>query len=187
MSDRKGSNKIDLLDRALAAYGQVDPPPGLEARILGKLDERQRRRRFTFRLLLAVGTGAASLGLLLFLVTRAARVPEPGSTIATGREVPRHVVPNTPPTSPAVPKTEIARVRLVAADAAAPRQAAFPSPSEPSDQERAFVLLMRSRQEILVAMSQSRPPEIRGDIEIAPIKLDPLPGADLETSETEKH
>jgi hypothetical protein len=181
MNDHKDSNKTDLLDAALAAYRQVDPRPGLEARILGKLEERLRRRRFLFRLLLTATAGATGLGLVLFFMP--ARVPTPEPTITAGSKIPKEVVRDASPAAPVEPKAGFASVRPAAANAAVRRQSTFPAPSEPSDQERALIALMQSRQEILVAMSQSRPREIKGDIDIAPIKLDPLPGG-LESSET---
>lgn len=167
MSDHQYPKKIDLLDAALTVYRQVDAPPGLEARILGTIEGNLRRRRIRVQFLAVAAAAAACLGLALFLLVPA-RIPLSEPTIVA--------VPVPPPAAPAPVKSEveIPRVAPRVQDAAAPRQSTFPAPSAPSEQERALISLMRSRRQILVAMWQSRPPDIRENIEIAPIELDPL-------------
>jgi len=181
MSDRNDPKKIDLLDAALSAYGQVAPRPGLEARILGRIEENARRRRFVFRGLVVATAGATGLGLLLLVISRD-HVPVHESTIASRPKVEQEIVPARQPEVALAPKEAIARIKVTAASVVS-RQATFPAPSEPSDQERALAFLMQSRQEVLVALSRSRPPEAGAEMDIPPIKLDPLPGGGFESPE----
>ena len=167
MGDDQYPKKIDLLDTALTVYRQVDAPAGLEARILGTIEEKLRRRRFRVRFLMAATAAAASIGLALFVLVPA-RVPlhEPVREPA--------IVALPAPSSAAPAKSEVKIPRAVSRvqEAAAPRQSTFPAPSPLSEQERALISLMQSRRQILVAMSQSRPLDIRGNIDISPIEVD---------------
>src|SRR5262245_11588200 len=147
--------KLDLLDAALQAYGEVEPPAALEARVLGKLDQTLRRRRWNIWLPLAgVATATAVVVLLLTSVQRSpVREQSREQPIA----VERPIATTGPPAVDNVLDTGQQQVkprRQAAPPVAAPRLETFPAPSALSDQEQILISLMRSRRSVLVAMSQ---------------------------------
>src|SRR5262245_4892185 len=109
MSDDEYPKKIDLLDAPLTVYREVNPPAGLETRILGTIEERLRRRRFTIRLLVA-GTAAASIGLaLLFVRTAPVSKHQPATATVAPQSPPVQVLP-TPPPAPKKAKVNVLHV-----------------------------------------------------------------------------
>jgi hypothetical protein len=194
MANSEDSRKPDLFDTALAAYSEVEPPSGLETRILRNLEENRRRR---WRIWRTCGVTAAATGVAVLLyLAMPARVPARVPMIAPVLESTKEAVSSGHPVTavPAVPRSasittkrrDLAHVQPQVQHEALPRESAFPAKSVPGDQERALILLMRSRRQVLVALSQSRAPEIKEVIDIDPIKLDPLVNAEQEFSTIRK-
>src|SRR4051812_29305646 len=69
MDERKVSDREDLLDRMLAAYGEVELPVGLEARILGQIEKKLSRRRRRMWLFLA-GPAVVTAAVLVIVFSR---------------------------------------------------------------------------------------------------------------------
>ena len=138
MSDSNGTDRRDLLDRALAAYGRVQPPARLETRVLDAIRtaaSRRRRRAWLF-----FGGPAIAATVALFLLLN--RSPDAG---VSGDKV-RSVAP----TRVAGPPSSQAARPPVAAARENPRQSTFPAASEPSEGERALLALMHSEQGLVV-------------------------------------
>ena len=166
MNDPNGTDRHDLLDRALAAYGDVQPPAGLEARVLEAIQTTARRRRRCAWLFFG-GPAVAAAAALFLLVNRSPDTSVPGERV---RNVAPARVDGAPPVSasPAV---------SVAAPPEKPRQSTFPASSEPSEGERALLSLMssmHSNEQGLMAFSEESPSVIKA---IDPVSLNLKPVA----------
>lgn len=186
----------ELLDASLAQYGRTEPRVGLEGRVLRRMEEAQQTRSlgwfggWRWAVAGACVVVLVSTAALLSLRDRSARpnrAQEPAekqSTTATTKVAPpQAVVSAAQVTGLVVPSANRAprfnRVRPdVAAVAAVPRLAVFPAPAPLSNQE---ILLARTAATanpvMLEALARASQAPVQ-DLEIAPIKIEPLPGSE---------
>ena len=150
----QANDKLDqLLDGALARYGDVEPLAGLEERVLGRLSQPEPQRR-NWWVWVAASAALATLVLVILWSTRpraaapplvkhaapapVSHPPEHSLVATTPQAVPpRHVRPRTAP--------------VQVAKSNEPRLATFPAPSEPTEQERLLLRYARmtSKQEFV--------------------------------------
>src|SRR5215467_7677234 len=79
MSDQNDEKKLDdLLDSALAKYSAVEPLPGLEARILARMQDSAKQPRWWSVRWLVAGAAAAAVAVIVLSVLffRPARRPQ---------------------------------------------------------------------------------------------------------------
>lgn len=174
MDEQIGTDKHDLLDRMLAAYGEVQMPAGLETRVLGTIERTANRRRRRFWFILG-GPAAATAAALFLLWSRPAGTLErkPVLSIST---VPKDEIRKTAPANSEAPvssQVSTLPVESAAANSETPRQSTFPAPSEPSAGERAFLSLIISDEQGLVPLVKLFPSE-RRSIDPFPISLEPV-------------
>lgn len=156
--DEREMRMEQLLDAALAQYGEAEPLAGLEERVLGRLRSEKTSAR-PWRLWTAVAAAAVLLLVAVLVTSRGERVAAPPVGVAKAP-----VVANPPQPRPATPVAVAPPVRPkaqathVAAVQALPKRDVFPSPTPPSEQELLLAQYMRRtpRQEVM-AMA-SRPP-----------------------------
>jgi len=143
MSADDRNNKLDeLLDAALMNYSRVEPPPGLEPRILAALEAPARRApllAWSGWLLRATAVVVALVAAMLVFQRPSAPPPAPPATRA------QSPAPGLPPPAVSVPAAPAASApaampsRLAAAPqapaATLPRRQRFPSPAPLSQQE----------------------------------------------------
>jgi hypothetical protein len=185
----------EVLDASLAAYSRTEPRVGLEARILRRLEEEEPQSRWLGWLgrwqWAAAGAFAVvlvSAAVLLSLRDRSA-VPERAQAPVTAPAPTAGEVPPKPAVSAAQvaavvvpPAVRTPRFNLVRPDVApipaAPRMAVFPAPAPLSNEE---VLLARTavtaNPVVLEALAHASQAPIQ-DLEIAPMKIEPLPGSE---------
>jgi len=168
MADHK---KHDLdFDALLHGYSDVEPPPGLETRILANVRQGRRRSAWHFRLLFA-GSAATALAVLILLVWRDSlhsrpqpiessnhtQPPSPavlqhpsGATVAVRRQLPAPVRPHP---------------RVVAAQLPMKWPAVFPTPRPLSDQEKLLLqyIARTPREEVLAQSRPEEPPPVFPD------------------------
>jgi hypothetical protein len=151
----------DAIDRAVREMMSVDPPAGLRARVLARLDDRS-RREWSLLTLLGAGAAVAVALVVLLLVWRAPERGEP--EMATSRPAPESPVPARPAPEPPVrmPAPPPTTPERPAADSR-PRLARSPIRSERPD---------RLQQEILAANAVV-------DLETGPEALEAIPEIDV--------
>ncbi len=134
---REWQDRLDeMLDGALASYGEAPEREGLERRVLAKLNERAMRRRSIGRFAAPIGAAAAAVCCLLWWATPAtATHPRPTITAAGSAVVPSHAT-RSPATRPPA-----AKLRRTPKRPAAPKLSQFPAPTPMSSEERAWLRL----------------------------------------------
>ena len=143
------------LDAALASYSNVEPPAGMEQRILARVRASGERRHFVWWHWAAAAIPALACLLAVFTY-RDRPVIEP----------PR--VAMTVPPAPVVSRPVVRRV-LRTGPARLPKREVFPTPTPLSPEERALVML--------VAQSPEKARELLTPVEpkpIEPIKIEPI-------------
>ncbi|HEY3457640.1 MAG TPA: hypothetical protein VGK64_23885 [Bryobacteraceae bacterium] len=127
----------EMLDGALASYGEAPEREGLERRVLAKVNQRaQRRRRSIGRFAVPIGAAAAAVGCLLWwAMPDIATHPSPTITAADSAAVPP------PATKPPVTRRPAAKLRRAPKRPAAPKLSQFPAPTPMSSEERALLRL----------------------------------------------
>jgi hypothetical protein len=154
MRDQDRTDGDDLLDRMLTVYGEVNPPDGLETRVLGTIERTLNRRRHRTWFLLA-GPAVAAVATFVFLFGGRGDNPERKPTREVSRADPAVVPAASPSQSAQVLIKRPHRVMPVnAAAPRSPRQATFPAASKLSEQERVLLSLMGSNEQALVALAQ---------------------------------
>lgn len=184
MADQKMSHENDhkldeMLNAMLSAYSSADPRPGLETRILAKVQEQavKETARWGFRWNWAIAA-LATAGLIMMAIYISRLQPhhlEP--QVATRPHQPKNSAPALQQKSLTTPKltashastqrhkAQIARVPQPAGDQViAVRQEVFPSPSPLSEQEKLLLrYLTRTPREELIAQSRPDPPDEMDD------------------------
>ncbi len=188
MDDRDSrSFSEELLDRALARHGAAEVQPGLEQRVLARLEAGWRPAPWRFvSWKLAAGLAAAGI-ILVFVAHRVLKERRPAAdarrdTIVL-RQGPGTVAPAKPAertTAPAVPRTSMRRggtrraSQVARSQRSTSRPAVFPTPAPLSDEEKALVSYAKlARAQGLPAFSfdERREPD---RIEIAPLVIEPM-------------
>jgi hypothetical protein len=144
-----------LLDAALANYANVEPPPGMDERIVARLRASDRRAGFGWWRWAAV-----AIPVLACLVAVFAYRDRPPL------EPPR--VAWTVPPAPVLARPVAKRVRL-ARPAPLPRREVFPTPTPLTSEERALLALVAQSPELareLLTPTEPKP--------IEPIKIEPI-------------
>lgn len=165
-----------LLDTALAGYSSEEPRPGLEQRVLARIQAADTPRSFGWRWVLAIPALASLLLLVpLFRVKPPVIVAE-HLTPSVQPPAVSAVVPGVPPVSPAPRGVRRTATRSSPVHVAFPRRGVFPVPSPPSSEERALMDLVtrfpeQARELLTVSEQRSIEP-----IEIQKIDIPPLPG-----------
>ena len=155
----QANDKLDqLLDGALARYGDVEPLAGLEERVLGRLEQPETKRR-PWWVWVAASAALAALVLVVLWSTR----PRPAAPPLVKHDAPRPAIH--PPERPLVATTpkpvppRHVRPRTVPVQTATsnePRLATFPAPSAPTEQERLLLRYARmTSHEELVQMAEA--------------------------------
>lgn len=154
MRDDARNGLDQRLDAALAGYASVEPPPGMEQRILGRVRASEERRRFVWWRW-AAAIPALACAIALFVYRDAPTVEPPRVALVT---------PPAPVLSPPVAK-RASRPRPVPL----PKREVFPTPTPLSPGERALL--------VLVAQSPEKALELLTPVEpkpIEPIKIEPI-------------
>jgi len=181
--ERKTSFEDELLDRALEHQRVEEPRPGLEGRILARLETASAPRSNWFFRACAVAVPVVLLAVLAVYLFR------PPATQTTVTPEPPRVVEIAPPAVPdperlspipAPPPVVKEEVPVVAVTETAPRSPTFPSRRELSPQEALMVrFVRRTPTETLRAVAQSPPVELQIDELSTPqIQIEPLPAPD---------
>jgi hypothetical protein len=141
---REWQDRLDeMLDGALASYGEAPEREGLERRVLAKVNARAMRRRSIWRLAAPIGAAAAVCCLLWWAMPDMTTHPRRAITAATqtGKAGETPFVQTIPrPDSAAVPPPA-AKLRSTLKRPAAPKLSRFPAPSPMSSEERALLRL----------------------------------------------
>jgi hypothetical protein len=186
----------ELLDSALAHYGDAQPRPGLEKRVLAGLRARPAHVSFGWRLMTAGGMAAAA-ALAIFLIVipkhqgertntvqtpvktvpqvasnsdiqvlKSRRLPQPMDRTPAGFNRSRNAV--APHVRPQIARAVPASVTTV------PRQAVFPSPTPLSRQEQLLLqLAQQAKPEELQALATRTSAPLQ-PIEVRPLDVPPL-------------
>lgn len=142
---REWQDRLDeMLDGALASYGEAPEREGLERRVLAKVNQRaQRRKRSIGRFAAPMGAAAAVCCLLWWAMPDMTTHPRRATTAApqtrkTGEALFVRTIPA--PDSTIVPPAATKR-RSVPKRPAAPKLSQFPAPTPMSSEERALLRL----------------------------------------------
>lgn len=169
MSDQNDEKKFDdLLNSALSEYSAVQPRPGLESRILARIqDSAQQPRWWSVRWLVA-GAAAAAIAVIVLSVLffRPARrpqqveirpnhpqaiqpQPQPNSEVTTAKTTPVRRERRLPQAQP--------RLELALSD----RPSVFPTPTDFTEQEKLMLayLAQTPKEEIIAQLRTSDPKE----------------------------
>lgn len=134
----------EVLDDALASYGETPENEGLEQRILARITEAAKRRHPRKRWMFAVGAATAAIAACLFLWTTTKvteqTVPASTRTRALAKvETPVTRAIRTP--EPAAVLVNAAKQRRPRKKPAEPKLSQFPTPSPLTREEQALVQL----------------------------------------------
>jgi len=144
-----------LLDAALESYAKLEPPPGMEERIVARIRASRERASFGWWRWAAVAIPALA-GLVAVFTYRAAPPLDPPRVAWTA--------PPAPVLAPRVTK-RVQRARR----AALPRLEVFPTPSPLTSEERALLVLVAQSPELareLLTPTEPKP--------IEPINVEPI-------------
>jgi hypothetical protein len=183
--ERKTSFEDELLDRALEHQRVEEPRPGLEGRVLARLETALAPRGNWFLRACAIAVPAA------LLVTVAVYLFRPPVTPPTIAPEPPRIVEQTPPAAtvpelldpipaPPIVKEEIPIVPPTV-ETASSRSPTFPAQDGLSPQEALLVRFVRStRKETLHAVAKNLPsgPLQIDELSTTQIQVEPLPAAD---------
>lgn len=162
------------IDEGARRYVAAEPPLGMEARVLARLEERQRRRVGWRPWMFAIPVAAVLLvaaGLSLREKTR----PQPAAP-QVSTAAPQTAAPAPPIRIPtAAPRQPASRAAKAVARAQKPQQ--FPSPEPPSQQERLLARLAQDRAATTVVAGTAKAQEnvVISRITIAPVEIPLLP------------
>lgn len=174
-------NLEQWLERALKQYGAAEPRPGLEARVLARLQAESTVAPIYRRCWLpAAAVLAAAVALFVWLGSRSG--PRPGQPLATNTAVSKPVaaaIQATPPeraaNASAHPRTRLRRVAGQAVAAMPPKLRQFPSPRPLSQQEKRLLAFVRQapREQVQAAVAQREQTAITAlsikDLDIPPL------------------
>ncbi len=172
MGGEKRDELDQLIDTALAAYGDAEPLAGLEQRVLERVRPAGARRKAWWAL--AVVTAAAAVVVLILVVNRP-RAVRPHEAVVGQRSTPARVLQDPRP-------AEVHRVNRTAPRARPggraqtwrsavqrlPKRDRFPMPAPLTPEERALIQVAK-----LSPRAFDEPGELQ-PIEIAPIEIQPL-------------
>lgn len=169
--------KLDeILDKALAAYGQAEPRMGLEARVLARLEEAKTSpaRAWWWKWAWAP---AAALLLAGGLYLARPHTPLPTAPSVAGKPVAPAVTaaqPEAPAVIAAAPAKPRVRPRVApkVAEAAA-RQPQFPAPQPPSEQEKLLLAYVRTQPQAAAQQAQAAAAPL-AEMKIKPLEFEPL-------------
>jgi len=146
-------NEFDQrLDAALAEYASVEPPPGMEQRILARLRASEAKPRFVW------WRWAAAIPALACVVA-----------VSVYRDAPPVEPPRVTLVTPSAPVLSPPAAKRVSRPAPLPKREVFPTPSPLSAEERALLLL--------IAQSPEKARELLTPVEpepIKPIEIEPI-------------
>ena len=173
----------EMIDAAIPGYSQVDPPAGLEQRVLARslasspIGERS-VRRFAWQWSLAI-PAIACLLIVLFLTGRRSRPPQiPVSTaknISTTPAPTAAVVPTSPERHNARIPSRSLPLQGARTPQPLPKQDVFPSPSPLTSEEAAMVALTRAQGPISPQIADNEAEVKIPEVRIAELEIKPLP------------
>lgn len=134
----------EMLDDALASYGEASEREGLERRVLAKVNERTMCRRSIRRVVMAIGAAAAAVCCLFWWEMPKMTIhPRPATTTTSKtRKAEEPVMARTiPARGSAVVPSRATKLRNTPKVSAEPKLARFPTPSPMSGEERALLRL----------------------------------------------
>ncbi len=162
-----------FLDKALARYGDVEPRPGLEGRILARVQESHAvantgrqgwaSRWFGWRGAVVAATAVVAIAIGIHWL-RPAQNPVPNTTASSASrvvEVPLPAAPKTAATpakaSPRAPRRARNTQRKTAVERDEPRLAKFPAAAPLSEQERLLISYLQRtpRDEIMTVVKEN--------------------------------
>ena len=172
MTENERKEFVDeLLDTSLNLYSQVEPRPGLEARLLANVPQQAQRFAWQWVWIPAAATAAILMAALAFYATR----QNPVSPAPTVAQIPAPSMP-APVVSEPHPSTSWAggeRTRQPGRLGAGPRLATFPAPVPLSEQERLLLrFVQQTPKEQLIARQLGAAPIER--LAIQPLIVPPL-------------
>ena len=141
---REWQDRLDeMLDGALASYGEAPEREGLERRVLAKVNERAMRKHPIWRFAAPIGAAAAVCCLLWWAIPDMTTHPRRAITAAsqTRKAGEAPFVQTIPTPDLAVVPLSAAKLRSTRKRLAAPKLSRFPSPSPMSSEERALLRL----------------------------------------------
>jgi len=181
MEDKR--DRIDeLIDAGLERYAGVEPPLGLESRVVARLRDRQTqptawRRGFWLALATAAALAVVVIGLQVARwpqPTPKETPPERATSVAAHAQPPMSAPPQVAIKVPPPVRPRHLHPAVVQARELAPRQEQFPAPAAPSAQER--LLAQVARPPILLALANPEPePVAISPVEVKPVEIRPLP------------
>lgn len=174
-----------LIDEELRRYVAVEPPLGMQSRVLAALEDQRRGPRWRALWLVAV-PAAVMLAIVIGLSLQPKSVsPQNASQNASRNGRPEPVVPAfsaMPPQIAVRTPERRARPRTVAQVARSDsRLGIFPSPAPPSQQELLLARLARNHaltQTVATRVTESTQPIVISWITIDPVEIKPLSGPD---------
>jgi hypothetical protein len=134
----------EMLDDALASYGEGSEREGLERRVLAKVNERAIRMRPRGRLAMAMGAAAAAVCLLFWWEMPKATVQPRLAITATSKASKTGeplLVRTAPARDSAIVLPRATKLRSTPRRPVEPKLARFPAPSPMSSEERALLRL----------------------------------------------
>ncbi len=169
MSDQNNEKKLDdLLNSALSEYSAVEPRPGLEARILARIqDSAQQPRWWSVRWLVAGATAAAIAVIVLsVLFFRPARRPQ---RVEIQPNHPQAIQPQPQPssedttakTAPVRKEKRLSHAQPQQELALSDRPSVFPTPADLSEQEKLMLayIAQTPKEEIIAQLRTPDPKE----------------------------
>lgn len=179
MKDDRRDEFDDLLDSALASYAKQQPRPGLERRVLARIEDSvDRPNWWRSRWLWAI----PALGCLLLIVLHSSVQQPP--RIAAISPTSRPVAPDQQPrpaigqnaTAHPVIRRAIARVhtRVQAVGQQRPKRDQFPSPTAMTPEERALLYLVKHAPQETARWIEEHQDKIK-PLQTQSIELEPLP------------
>ena len=176
MTENERKEFVDeLLDTSLNLYSQVEPRPGLEARLLANVPQQaQRFAWLQWAWIPAAATVAILIAALAFFATRQQAPVSPAPTVAQQTPAPTEAPSASPAaTTVTVRRPVVPRERTARARAALPRLATFPAAAPLSEQERLLLrFVQQTPKEQLIARQLGAAPIER--LEFQPLVVPPL-------------
>jgi hypothetical protein len=158
----------EMLDDALASYGEAPEREGLERRVLAKIDERAARTRPVRRCAMVVGAAAAVCCLLWWEMPKTTIQSRPAlATTSKTRKTEQPLLARTV-IRPRATKQKTAGNRSVE-----PKLARFPAPSPMSAEERALLRLVTGDPK-LIPLELTHPGSPIEPLRMAAIEIKPL-------------
>jgi hypothetical protein len=161
----------EMIDTAIPGYSRIEPPIGLEQRILSRslaTPDKKERGRFAWQWSIAIPV-TACLFILLFLATPR-RLPKRSESAAVNNTIggiPTHAIPSVSIVSSAPSQTKRSTSKLKWRTGQShlpyPKQDVFPSPAPPTAEEQSLMTFSRAEFQL--------PRASAANIEIPPLRI----------------